>query len=66
MDDHTYRQAPYQEITEAEYNAACDAMPSKIDWTKLQLYEHEDTTSGSQELACSGGVCEVVEIGRVA
>lgn len=65
MDDHTYRQAPYQEITEDEYVEWCNKMPARIDWNGLQLYESEDTTSGSQELACSGGVCEVVEIGRV-
>ena len=65
MDDHSYRQAPYQEITEDEYVDWCSKMPEDIDWTKLQLYESEDTTSGSQELACSGGVCEIVEIGKV-
>jgi len=65
MDDHTYRQAPYQEITEDEYVDWCSKMPETIDWRGLQSYEHEDTTSGSQELACSGGVCEIVEIGKV-
>lgn len=65
MDEHTYRQAPYQEITEDEYNDWAAKMPVSIDWGGLQAYEVEDTTSGSQELACSGGVCEIVEIGRV-
>ena len=35
----------------------------EIDWTKFK--EEEDNTTGSQELACTGGVCEVVAIGDV-
>ncbi len=65
MDDHTYKQAPYQEITEDEYNSWLAKMPKQINWSDLSFYEHEDNTTGSQELACSGGVCEVVEIGKV-
>ena len=38
-------------------------MPPFIDWTELQEYEKGDTTTGSQELSCSGGMCEVVDIG---
>jgi len=34
-----------------------------IDWGELKDYEKGDTTSGSQELACTGSVCEVVDIG---
>ena len=66
MDEHTYRQAPYQEITEDEYDDWISKMPASIDYSRLQEYEMEDTTSGSQELACSGGVCEIVEIGKLA
>lgn len=62
MDEHTYRQAPYQEITEAEYKNWVQKMPSTIDWSRLSEYEKEDTTTGSQELACSGGICEIVDI----
>jgi ribonucleoside-triphosphate reductase len=62
--EHTYRQAPYQEITEEEYNVWTSRMPVAIDWSKLSSYETEDTTSGSQELACTGGVCEIVDINR--
>ena len=60
--DHTYAQAPYQDCDEATYLEALAAMPEKIDWTKLSEYEKEDTTSGSQTLACSGDSCEVVDI----
>ena len=65
MDEHTYKQAPYQEITEAEYLEWVSRMPQSINWADLAFYETSDHTSGSQELACTGGVCEVVEIGKV-
>lgn len=59
---HTYRQAPYEEIAEEEYNALVNKMPSSIDWTELSQYEIEDRTTASQELACSGNSCEIVDI----
>jgi ribonucleoside-diphosphate reductase alpha chain len=59
--DHIYKQAPYQEISEEEYNAAVAAFP-KIDWSRLPEYEKEDSTNNSHDLACSGGVCELVDI----
>jgi hypothetical protein len=37
-------------------------MPKDIDWSKLQDYETEDNTRGSQELACKSGSCELVDI----
>jgi ribonucleoside-triphosphate reductase len=40
-------------------------MPKDIDWDKLREFEKEDTTTGSQELACVAGYCEVVSIGDV-
>jgi ribonucleoside-diphosphate reductase alpha chain len=60
--EHTYAQAPYQEITEKEYKKLDKLMPDVIDWKKLQDFEKEDNTTGSKELACSAGVCEVVDI----
>ena len=60
--EHTYKQAPYQDITEKEYNVLTKEMPPAIDWSKLQDFEKEDTTSGSKELACTAGVCEIVDI----
>ena len=63
LSDHSYKQAPYQEVTEEEYNKAVKSMPANIPWQSLPLYELEDTTSGSQELACSGALgCEVVDL----
>ena len=61
MSDHTYRQAPYQDCTKIEYNELMKKMPG-VDWSKLSDYENADMTSGSQELACVAGACEVVDI----
>ena len=60
--DHTYAQAPYQECTEAEYEKMKADMPQSIVWSDLSFYELEDTTSGSQTLACTAGACEIVDI----
>ena len=60
--DHTYAQAPYQDITKEEYEELHEKMPKTIDWTALSIYEKEDTTSGSQTLACTAGACEIVDI----
>lgn len=57
-DNHTYRQAPYEEITRDEYLTLVGKMPS-IDWTLLKDYEDEDNTSVQPELACSAGACEL-------
>lgn len=56
--DHVYRQAPYQEIDEQTYLDLKNKMPV-IDWTKLAEYEKEDMTTGTQELACVSGNCEI-------
>jgi ribonucleoside-diphosphate reductase alpha chain len=60
--EHTYKQAPYQDCTEVEYKDMLSKMPKGIDWRALSEFEKEDTTSGSRELACTAGVCEVVDI----
>lgn len=58
--EHTYKQAPYQECTEDEYNTLLDKMPKTFNWDMLKLYETSDQTTGSQELACTGpGGCDV-------
>ena len=60
--DHTYKQAPYQDCTEDEYDAMVSKMPKSIDWSWLQDYEKEDTTTGGRELACTADACEVVDL----
>jgi len=60
--EHTYQQAPYQEVSEGTYKELLGLMPKGIDWAKLSEYEMEDNTSGSQTLACSGDSCEIVDL----
>jgi ribonucleoside-triphosphate reductase (thioredoxin) len=60
--EHTYRQAPYQEITKEDYEEYLKKMPSTINWEMLSLYETEDGTTGSQELSCTANSCDVVDI----
>ncbi len=60
--DHIYKQAPYEDCTEEEYHNLLKQMPDTIDWSKLSDYEKEDTTKASQSLACTAGVCEIVDI----
>ena len=54
-----YAQAPYQEVDEATYEALLAKMPT-INWDLLKDYEKVDTTTGTQELACRGGACEII------
>lgn len=59
--DHTYPQAPYQDLTPEEYQEWTSGNPMpEIDWSKLSDYEKEDNTVSSQELACAAGGCEIV------
>ena len=63
MSDHSYKQAPYQEVTEEEYNNLVAKMPAEIRWEDLSFYETEDGTSTNATLACSSdGNCELVDI----
>lgn len=55
--DHIYRQAPYQELTEEEYNEWTKKIPPDVKWEDLR--EMADNTTASQELACLSGVCEI-------
>lgn len=55
-DEHIYKNAPYEEITGEEYEKRVEEFP-KLDFSKLK--EDEDNTTGSKELACVGGECEV-------
>jgi ribonucleoside-diphosphate reductase alpha chain len=74
--DHTYKQAPYQDITKEEYDGKFQrietpegniinvdmTMPKDIDWMDMGQFETHDTTNGNRELACSAGACEIVDI----
>jgi len=54
--ESVYENAPYEEITEDQYKQATEGFPS-IAWDTF--VEAEDTTTGMQELSCSGGQCEL-------
>lgn len=58
-DDHTYEQAPFQPISKERYETLASEMPTAIDWSLLVHYEQSDTTTSSQEFACSAGQCEL-------
>jgi ribonucleoside-diphosphate reductase alpha chain len=60
--EHTYVQAPYQEIEKEAYLELVSKMPKNINWEALSMYELEDSTTGSQALACVSGECEIVDI----
>lgn len=60
--EHVYKQAPYQDCDESTYRQFNADMPKEIDWSLLSAYEMEDTTSGSQTLACVSGSCEIVDL----
>ena len=57
--DHSYRQAPYQEIDRAAFLNKTVEMPKAVQWSDLTEFELEDTTVASQTLACTGGSCEL-------
>jgi len=60
--DHTYQQAPYQDCSKEEYKVLLRSMPKQIDWDSLSDYEQEDNTVAMQTMACSGDVCEIVDL----
>lgn len=53
-----YEQMPYEEISEATYKILDDAFPA-IDFSQLYLFEKEDLTTASSELACVSGACSI-------
>jgi ribonucleoside-diphosphate reductase alpha chain len=58
MDGGSYRQAPYEAITEEQYNEMLAASVKSVNWD--DMIEEEDTPKGSQTLACVGNVCEML------
>ena len=58
--DHSYQQAPYQEITAKEYKEWQKKTTNKINWDLIKEYEKEDMTENTKELACTAGACEIL------
>ena len=57
--EHSYEQAPYQVVSDEEWQRVKDATP-KFDWVAAAKFEAGvDSTTSSQELACTGGACEL-------
>lgn len=57
-DGGTYAQAPFEEITEDQYN---DMMSDFPDWVDFYSFREDgDFTNLSDQSACAGGACEVV------
>jgi len=59
---HGYKQPPYEETTEAEYNKMVERMPKSVDWGKLKEYEMSDDAINHKELACTANSCELVDL----
>jgi len=59
FNDHVYQQAPYQDCTKEEYEAAVKAFPA-LDWAEFDKFEGDDSTINMHEFACTNGACEYV------
>jgi ribonucleoside-triphosphate reductase (thioredoxin) len=57
-DDADYAQLPYIEITKEEYKERV-ANLKPIQMERLYLYEKDDMTTATQEVACVTGLCEL-------
>lgn len=55
--DHNYRQAPFTEITEEEYQ---EQVNPEIDFSQLHNYENDDMTMSMREFACTSGACSII------
>jgi ribonucleoside-diphosphate reductase alpha chain len=55
--EHSYKQAPFEEITESVYNEMYSRL-RRIDLT--DIHEVDDLTNLMGEIACSGGSCEII------
>ena len=57
MDLGTYKQAPYEEIDEEQYNRLKLLVPEAVNWESF--IEYDDNVKGAQQLACTAGNCEI-------
>lgn len=58
-DNHIYQQAPFEAISEEQYNELNKVMPTEVDFNLLAHYELQDSTENARTLACSSGSCEL-------
>jgi ribonucleoside-diphosphate reductase alpha chain len=57
MDGGTYKQAPYEETDEEQYQTLLALQPKNIDWDNFK--EYDDNVEGAQQLACTAGGCSI-------
>ncbi len=57
--DHVYQLAPYEEINEEKFNHMVKRL-GEIDFSKIITYEKTDETDIKKEVACAGGMCEII------
>lgn len=59
--NHTYRQAPYESMSDDQMADLEGQMPKGVDWTKLADYEKDDEfIVATKEFACVGDSCEIL------
>jgi len=58
-DNHVYQLAPYEAIDKTKYEELSKRL-AHIDYSKIISYEKKNELDLKRELACAGGVCEVV------
>lgn len=59
--NHTYKQAPYTELTKEDFEKWVEEHPMPVlNWQKLSMFELTDSTTGTQNLACTAGGCEIL------
>jgi ribonucleoside-diphosphate reductase alpha chain len=56
-DGGTYKQAPYEECTEEQYNQLKMLVPDTVDWENFK--EFDDNVEGAQMLSCTAGNCSI-------
>jgi ribonucleoside-triphosphate reductase (thioredoxin) len=57
MDGGSYKQAPYEECSEENYQELLAKQPVGIDWDGFK--EYDDNVEGVQTLSCTAGGCEI-------
>ena len=57
FDGGTYRQAPYEDCTEQQYEELLAKLPQDLNWDSI--IEIDDNVEGAQTLACTAGGCEI-------
>lgn len=57
--ESNYKQLPYDECTQEQYEEFKNKMPKNISWEGLKDYENSNNTKTTHEFACTGNSCEL-------